>query len=389
MERRFRVGIVGLNAERGWAATAHLPALRLASSPFELAGVANSSRASAESAAAAFGVPRAFRSVEELVTSPGIDVVVVTVKVPKHREIVTAALQAGKSVYCEWPLGNGLQEAVEIAKLCKQRKLLGVIGTQAVASPEVEFVRQVVAEGYVGRVLSSTYLGAGTTWGDEVSSGDIYAMDSSNGVTLLSVIGGHAIAAIQRVLGPLGEVSAILSQRRETVRVIETGEAISLKAPDQVMVGAVFQSGAPLCMQLRGGLPRGARLLWEIHGTDGDLRITAKNEHVPVINITPLRIEAGQKGEEGFRELEVPKSFYFGGEDTIAARNIIGLYRLMDQDLRNGSRTAPTFEDAASLHMVIDAIEQSEVTGHRVSLQSPALPVASGTRTSANSDIPS
>ena len=62
MGKRFRVGIVGLSAKRGWAAAAHLPALRALSDDFDLIGVANSSPASAESAAAAFGLPRAFES---------------------------------------------------------------------------------------------------------------------------------------------------------------------------------------------------------------------------------------------------------------------------------------------------------------------------------------
>src|SRR6201986_4621938 len=108
MEGKYRVGIVGLSPGRGWAATAHIPALRALSDVFETAGVANTSLASAKAAAAAFGIPRAFESVADLVASPDIDVVAVTVKVPHHREVVTAALEAGKHVYCEWPLGNGL-----------------------------------------------------------------------------------------------------------------------------------------------------------------------------------------------------------------------------------------------------------------------------------------
>jgi predicted dehydrogenase len=368
MGKRFRVGIVGLSAKRGWAAAAHLPALRALSDDFDLIGVANSSPASAESAAAAFGLPRAFRSVAELVASPDIDVVVVTVKVPHHREVVIAALRAGKSVYCEWPLGNGLAEAIELARLSKEKQILGVIGTQSIASPEVQFLHKIVTDGYVGEVLSSTYIGAGTTWGDEVSRGDAYAMDSTNGVTLLSIIGGHAISAVQSVLGPLHEVGAVLCQRRRTVRVIETGETIPMKAPDQVLVNALLQSGAPLSMQLRGGLPRGTRFLWEIHGTAGDLRITAKSERVPVINISPLRVEAGRKGEEGFSELEIPSSYYFGLEDAITARNVAGLYRRMAQDLRHGTHTAPDFDDAVLLHNTVHAIEHSSNTGKRVSI---------------------
>ena len=366
MEKRFRVGIVGLSAERGWATTAHIPALRALADVFEIAGVANTSLASAQAAAAAFDIPRAFGNVAELVVSPDIDAVVVTVKVPYHRDVVAAALAAGKSVYCEWPLGNGLAEANELARLANETKALAVIGTQAIASPEVQFVRKLVADGYIGDVLSSTYISAGVSWGEHVPHGDAYAMDSKNGATLLSVIGGHAIAAVQSVLGPIREIDAVLSQRRQTVSIVETGESIPLKTPDHVMINAVLQSGAPLSLQLRGGLPRGIKLLWEINGTEGDLRITAAIEQAPVVNISPLRVEAGRKGQDGYIELEIPKTYYFGLEDAVAARNVAGIYRLMADDLRLGTHAAPTFDDALDLHKVLSAIEQSDQTGRRV-----------------------
>jgi predicted dehydrogenase len=241
-----------------------------------------------------------------------------------------------------------------------------VIGTQAIVSPEVQFVRRMVADGYVGEVLSSTYISAGFAWGDDVSLGETYAMDSKNGATLLSIIGGHAVAAVDAVLGPLREVTGLLSQRRRTTRVIETGETIPMKTPDQVLVNGLLESGAPLSMQLRGGLPRGAGLLWEINGTEGDLRITAKIEQAPVINISPLRVEGGRRGSEGYSELEIPPSYYFGLEDAAAARNVAGIYRLLAQDLRHGTHAAPDFQHAVSLHKIIHAIEQSAKTGKRV-----------------------
>jgi predicted dehydrogenase len=366
MNKRFRVGIVGLSAERGWATTAHIPALRALSDVFELAGVANTSLASAQAAAAAYDIPRAFENVAELVASPDIDVVVVTVKVPYHREVVAAALDAGKKVYCEWPLGNGLAEAAELARLASETKVPAVIGTQAIASPEVQFIRQLVADGYIGDVLSSTYISAGVSWGEYIPPGDAYAMDSRNGATLLSVIGGHAISAVQAVLGPIREVDAVLSQRRQMVSIVETGESVPLKSPDHVMINAVLQSGAPLSLQLRAGLPRGIRLLWEINGTEGDLRITAAVEQAPVVNISPLRVEAGRKGQDGYVELEIPQSYYFGLEDAVVARNVAGIYRLMADDLRFGTHAAPNFDDALVIHKVLSAIEQSDQTGRRV-----------------------
>src|SRR3981081_2449859 len=119
--RKIRVGIIGANPDRGWAAQAHIPALRSLADDFEITALSTSRRESAAAASKLFGVPAAFDNHHELVSSPTVDVVAVTVKVPYHLELATAALEAGKAVYCEWPLGNGIHEAETLAALAKKK----------------------------------------------------------------------------------------------------------------------------------------------------------------------------------------------------------------------------------------------------------------------------
>src|SRR2546429_6423684 len=117
--KRIRVDIIGANPDRGWAAEAHIPALKSLSDDFEITALSTTRRESADAAGKLFGVPTAFDNHQELVNSPAVDVVSVTVKVPYHLELATAALDAGKAVYCEWPLGNGLKEAETLPGLAK------------------------------------------------------------------------------------------------------------------------------------------------------------------------------------------------------------------------------------------------------------------------------
>src|SRR3989454_3571828 len=117
--KRIRVGIIGANRDRGWAAQAHIPALKSLSDDFEITALSTTQRESANAASKLFGVPAAFDNHQELVNSPAVDVVAVTVKVPYHLELATAALEAGKAVYCEWPLGNGLNEAETLAAVAR------------------------------------------------------------------------------------------------------------------------------------------------------------------------------------------------------------------------------------------------------------------------------
>jgi len=186
MAHKIRVGIVGLQPEISWAARAHLPALQALADRFEVVGVANTSLASAQAAAQACGIPRAFENIHALAASDDIDLISVTVRVPYHLELVRAAVDGGKHVYCEWPLGNGLAEGEEMAGLVRQAGLIGVVGTQARVAPEVQHLRQLVHEGYVGRVLSVTVSGFGRSWGpthaDMKNRG--YLLENRNGATM-------------------------------------------------------------------------------------------------------------------------------------------------------------------------------------------------------------
>jgi predicted dehydrogenase len=103
--------------------------------------------------------PVAFDNHQELVNSPAVDVVAVTVtrERPYHLELATAAIDAGKAVYCEWPLGNGLKEAETLAALAKEQGVLAVAGLQARAAPSVAYVHDLIEQGFVGEGISAPF----------------------------------------------------------------------------------------------------------------------------------------------------------------------------------------------------------------------------------------
>jgi len=152
---KFGVGLIGVEPNRSWAARAHIPALNGLEDRFRIVGIANSTEESGRKAAAALGIDKAFSNVDELIASPDVDIVAVTVKAPSHFELVSKALNAGKHVYCEWPLGRGLDEAVRLDRLAGEKGVYAAIGTQALRAPAVRYVKDLVAEGFIGDVLSS------------------------------------------------------------------------------------------------------------------------------------------------------------------------------------------------------------------------------------------
>lgn len=355
-DKTIRVGFIGLNPDSHWAATAHIPALQSLGDKFEVVAVANSSIESARRTAEAMNLPHAFGSAEELANSPEVDLVVVTVKVPHHLQLVTAALEAGKHVYCEWPLGNGLAEARQLAALAKSKGVVAVCGTQARAALEVLKLKQMVDEGYVGTVLSTSLIGSGGNWANESPEDLYYLFDKKNGATMEAIPMAHTLAAVKEVLGDFGALSAQTLSRFDSVKISETGETLPKTAADQVMIHGALASGAAFSLHYRGGVCRGTNLLWEINGTEGDIQVTADLGHA---QLTQLTVTGARGDETELRPLMPEASEYEGRPEFAGARNIAGIYARLYDDVQNGTRTAPTFDDAVALHEVLNAIERS------------------------------
>src|SRR2546421_143141 len=267
------VGIVGVSPVRGWAATAHIPALH-ALPNYEIRALSTHNAESARAAGEAFGVSAVFSDHEQLVAQPDIDVVAVTVKAPHHRALVSAALAAGKAVYCEWPLGRDLDDARAMAALAAKQRVHTVVGLQARQAPTIEFVQQLLRDGYVGEVLSTTMVGVSIP-GDVVGQPNAYMLDKTNGANLLTVPVGHSLDILNYVLGEFAELSAVWDVRRPLITIEESREQIAKTAADQIAVIGTLASGVTASVHIREAVAGGTGFLWEINGTDGTLRITA------------------------------------------------------------------------------------------------------------------
>lgn len=366
---RVRVGIVGVNPERGWALSAHLPALR-ASSDFEISAVSSTRLESAREAADMFNVPKAFDNHFELVNQPDIDLVTVTVKVPHHHEIVMAALESGKHVYCEWPLGNGLREAEQMSALASKNKLHGFVGLQGRMAPVINQVRKLINEGYVGEVLSTSVVASGRGWGQSVMSASMYLLDEANGATMLTIPAGHFIDSLRYCLGAFESVSAIGSTRRKSVFVEGTSETCAMKTADQIVVSGTLRGGAVASIHFRGGTNRSTNLLWEINGTEGDLLVTGASGHVQMID---LALSGARGGEKQMQPIEVAPDFFWAPPDTPVGSpyNVAQLYGQIAKTFKEGTSTAPTFEDAVTLHSTLDTIQKSMAQNHSRAVPSP------------------
>lgn len=138
---RIGVGIIGASPlNPGWGVIALIPALQKLPQ-YELRAVSTSNSVSA--AANAFEVA-AFDNHTDLIAHPGVDLVVVAVKVSHHHELVTAALDAGKIAFCEWPLGRNSDEAHDLAVHARLARVHNAIGLQARFAPAIQRIRAAI-----------------------------------------------------------------------------------------------------------------------------------------------------------------------------------------------------------------------------------------------------
>ncbi|MFC4032044.1 Gfo/Idh/MocA family protein [Streptomyces polygonati] len=364
---RIGVGIVGAGTG-GWASISHVPVVS-ALPDYELRAISTSRAESAAAAAEQYGVAAAFHRYEDLIAHPGVDLVVVAVKVPAHFDVITAALDAGKMVYSEWPLARNLAEATELAGRAERAGLRTVIGLQGRYAPEVRYARDLIGQGYIGDVLGTTMVGSGMVWGDKVHlRGNAYWFDAANGATPLASAATHALDALHSVLGDFASLSANLVSARTEATVVEDGGVVPFTVADQIAVAGTLAGGAAASVFYRGGTSRGNNFHWEINGADGDLVISS-----PAwgnMQVADLTLEGGRGEDSAVSKLAVPEQHTtdLPGGLTRQASGVAALYARFAADLRDGTRDTPGFAHALTRHREIDTVERASRTGARQEL---------------------
>jgi predicted dehydrogenase len=357
---KIRIGIIGANPQRGFASIAHIPALQ-ALPEFEISAVCTTRQESAEAAARHFGIPLAFSDARELARHSDIDLVTVSVKVPDHYTPVMAAIEAGKHVYCEWPLGRNTDEAVRMLDAARRKGIRHAVGLQGQVSPAIGYAKDLIADGYVGRVLSATMIGCAPNWGPTIDRA--YQADRANGANLLTITGGHTIDALCHCLGEFRELAAFVVRQRHRIPLEGTGEIIAKTSPDQLVVSGVVGDGTVVSFQIRGDVKRGTEFLFEIHGELGDLQLTATSR--ASMQRQELNLKGARGDDSALTDLPVPAQYRWVPERVPpdSPYNVAQLYMRLAEGIRKRKPVSPGFDAAVIRHQLLDAIVRASETG--------------------------
>ncbi|KAH8680852.1 hypothetical protein BX600DRAFT_428829 [Xylariales sp. PMI_506] len=390
----IKVGLIGLgdNSQRmtfgTWGAMTHLPSI-LALPDYEIVAVANSTVESARKSIKANGLPartRAYGSPEDIANDPNVDLVVVSVAVPKHFRLAKPALEKKKDVFVEWPLGASLAEAEELTRLAATNGVKTIVGLQARAEPAILKLKQILAEGRIGRVISSTVQGSTgvvspSMWG----KGGEYYLDVKSGGNEFTIYFGHCkytchvpclywradcgvllsvIDTFTHVLGDFVDVQGLLQAQYKSIPIMDlsNGQIVDpahpKTSPDHIFVQGTLENDVVASIAFKKAISAvdNTGLRWTITGTEGEIQLTTPEGHLQFDGPQgwSLKVKKGKADQAEDIDLANLDNSPAAGIPA-PAPNIARLY----QSFAKGSGLEATFESSLKTHRLLDRIAKS------------------------------
>lgn len=358
------IGLVG----GGYMGKAHAVALAAVGAVFNTAlrprleMIAASSQASAEGYASAYGFARATGDWRDLVANPKVQAVVIASPQSTHRAIAEAAFAAGKPVFCEKPLGASLEDGRAMVAAAEKSGLINMIGFNYVRTPATQFVRQLLADGVIGRV--TWFRGEHTE--DFLADPDAPANWRTTGRAngCMGDLAPHPVNCLLALMGPVAELSA----RVETVHATRPGPdgPVRVGNDDHAQIMLRMASGVMGHLYIsRTATGRKMGYAYEIHGTKGSIRFDQEDQ-----NAVHLYRAEGPEATRGFtRILTGPAHpdylpFCQGpGHGTGYQDQIIIEARDFLHAIHSGTQVWPTFRDGLAVSQIIETAHLSSQDG--------------------------
>ena len=318
---------------------------------------------SARAAAEAFGAARWFADPYAMIRDDDIDIITVAVKVPAHKDLVLAALEAGKAVYSESPLGATLAEAEEMAAAAGT--LHTAIGLQGRHNPAVRRAAELIATGAIGRPLSARFDERTFGFGPQSPSAYDYFNKAASGANILTITTGHVLDVVEAVLGDIREVDARIEILWPQIEIVDTGATSTREVADHVDLIAKTASGAPVSAQvLANTSPQDVKSVFEVLGSEGWLRLSGLG--VGAVQVGNLTLTSSAS----FAPPDAPVAPGAGSQldgmwSGDAPVNVGEVYASLARDIAAGTFRTPGFTHAVHNSRLVAAVERAARTGVR------------------------
>ena len=358
-ESLVRVGVLGAGA---WARGAHLPGYRRDRRCIVVA-IADVEIDRARDAAREFDVPVAVSDPRELFRRDDIDLIDVCTPSHTHFELAWSALEAGKHVLCEKPVAYDYRDTERARDLARQKKLKTKVGLTFRYSPAIRYMRELVANGFIGTPFIFNGYEQNSQWLDPMTPLRQVDPDADQSILQVSSLEGYGAPIIDLAhLFVASDLTQVVGTMRNFVpdrMVRATGRMMRMNIDDGDIFLGEFANGALCSVQTSfvtvGNYPG---IEARLYGSKGAL-ICRLVEEAGICET--LRAAAPDQVE--FRELEIPARCYPPGGTrqeswrTLFYANLISSF--IGEILSGDEANEGDFGDGAWVQEVINAVEQS------------------------------
>ncbi len=271
---KFRVGVIGCGniSEIYFETATKFPIL-------DMVACADLFPEAAQARAKQFNIPRVL-SVDELLADPDIDGVL-NLTIPNvHAKVAMQALNAGKHVLSEKPLGITREEGEQVLALAEQKNLRVANAPDTFLGSGQQTARRVLDAGVIGKPLSATAFMMSR--GPEAwHPNPAFYYDHGGGP--MFDMGPYYLHAMFNLFGPIKRVSAmtgILIPERTVGSGKHAGEKITVVTPDHFTGSLEFDNGviATMAMSFATAFSHlGGKLPLTVFGDQGTMRVPDPN----------------------------------------------------------------------------------------------------------------
>lgn len=326
----------------------------------------------------------------EVLAHPDVDVVSICAPNFLHAEMGVAAARAGKHFWIEKPVGRGYDEALTVADAAREAGVVTSVGFNYRHAPAVEHIKQLVADGRLGRITNVRCVFFAGYSADPRGALSWRFQRAYAGSGILGDLGSHAIDLCTYLVGPVASVTAMTSTVHTRRPILPMGTGTHFAVIDGGELGEVENEDYAGALLKFGGLGPGAgavgtlessrvavgpdcRYGIEIYGTEGsvawdferlnELKVFsgrgASELGYVTVNANPTygdfaRFQPGAGCSMGFDDLK-----------TIEAKKFLAAVADLAHD-------NSTIADAVASAAFVSAAEESAATGQWVGL--PPVP---------------
>jgi predicted dehydrogenase len=354
-----RVGVLGAGA---WARGAHLPGYRR-DPRCQVVAIADVEIDRARDAAREFDVPFATANPREVIGRDDIDAIDVCTPSHTHFELAWAALEAGKHVLCEKPVAYDYRDTRRARDLARRNNLKTKVGLTFRYSPAMRYMRELVANGFIGTPFIFNGYEQNSQWLDPQTPLRQVDHQADQSTLQVSSLEGYGAPIIDLAhLFVASDLSQVVGTMRNFIperMVRATGRMMRMNIDDGDIFMGEFANGALCSIQTSfvtvGNYPG---IEARVYGSKGAL-ICRLVEEAGICET----LRAATPDQVEFRELEIPARCYPPGGTrqeswrTLFYANLVSSF--IGEILSGDDANEGDFGDGAWVQEVINAVEQS------------------------------